>query len=154
MKLLILNILLAISWSALTGSSSLASFLVGFAVGYLALWVTRVRRHDDYFRRLPKVLALGLCFLRELVVGGVRTTREVVSPVRRSNPQVIRVPLALGDRGQVLVLSQLLSLTPGTLVLDIEDDALVVHTMFIDDAAAFRREISTGLERRVREAMS
>lgn len=154
MKLLLMNILLAISWSALTGKASLVNFLVGFAIGYCALALSPVQAGSgDYFRRLPKVLGLLGFFLRELVVSGLRTTREVLSPVGRSRPRVIRVPIALHGRDQVLLLSQLVSLTPGTLVLDVapEADALYVHTMFASDPEAFRRELRAGLERRVRE---
>lgn len=155
MKLFLINILLAISWSALTGNASLANFLVGFAIGFGALALSPLQAgRGDYFRRLPRVLRLLGVFLMELVVSGLRTTREVLSPVRRSRPRVIRVPITLRGRDQVLLLSQLVSLTPGSLVLDVspEADALYVHTLFAGDPDAFRRELRTGLERRVREA--
>lgn len=157
MKLFLLNILLAISWAALTGSATLLNFLAGFGIGYVALAVTRGRLHgDSYFRRLPRALGLLLFFLRELVVSGLRTTREVLSPVRRCRPKLIRVPLAIREPHQVLTLVQLLSLTPGTLVLEVspEGNLLTVHTIFVDDADAFRREVRDGFERRVREVLS
>lgn len=155
MKLFLVNILLAISWSALTGNTSLVNFLFGFAIGYGALALSPVDSgRGEYFRRLPRVLRLLLFFLLELLVSALRTTREVLSPVRRSRPQVIRVPLTLQERNQVLILSQLITLTPGTLVLDVtpEADALLIHTMFAVDPEEFRRELRLGLEQRVREA--
>ncbi|MGL6161547.1 Na+/H+ antiporter subunit E [Microbulbifer sp.] len=157
MKLFLLNILLAISWLALTGSAALLNFLAGFAIGYVALAATRGRlRGDSYFRRLPHALGLLLFFLGEVVVSGLRATREVLSPVRRSRPKIIRVPLAIRDPYQILTLVQLISLTPGTLVLDIspQQDALYIHTMFVDDADAFRREVRDGFERRIKEVLS
>ncbi|WP_193162283.1 Na+/H+ antiporter subunit E [Microbulbifer hainanensis] len=155
MKLFLINILLAISWSALTGNASLTNFLLGFAIGYGAIALSPVPQGSgDYFRRLPRILSLLIFFLRELVVSGMRTTREVLSPLRRSCPQVIRVATGLREHNQLLLLSQLVSLTPGTLVLDIspEADALYVHTMFVTDAEIFRCEIRDGLEKRIREA--
>lgn len=154
MKLFLLNILLAISWSALTGNASLGNFLVGFALGYGALALSPVQTgRGDYFRRLPRVRRLLLSFLWELLVAGLRTTREVLSPVRRSRPRVIRVHTDLRETNQVLLLSQLVSLTPGTLVLDVSPDAseLTVHTMFVADEEKFRHELRSGLEKRVRE---
>ena len=155
MKLFLMNILLAISWSALTGNASLANFLLGFAIGYAAIALSPVSPgRGDYFRRLPRILALLVFFLCELVVSGLRTTREVLAPVRRSRPRVIRIATGLRERNQLLLLSQLVSLTPGTLVVDIspEADALYVHTMFVTDEETFRREIRDGLEKRIREA--
>ncbi|MFV8781186.1 Na+/H+ antiporter subunit E [Microbulbifer sp. SA54] len=156
MKLFLMNILLAISWSALTGNASLANFMVGFAIGYGAIALSPVHSgRREYFRRLPHILGLSLFFLRELLVSGLRTTREVLSPIRRSRPQVIRVPTELRDRNQLLLFSQLVSLTPGTLVLDVSPagDALYVHTMFVTDAEKFRSELRDGLEKRIREAL-
>ncbi|MFI2812692.1 MULTISPECIES: Na+/H+ antiporter subunit E [Microbulbifer] len=156
MKLFLLNILLAISWSALTGNASLLNFLAGFAIGYAALALSPLETGGrDYFRRLPKALGLLIYFLRELLVSGWRTAREVLSPVRRSQPRVIRVPVELRERNQVLLLSQLISLTPGTLVLDVSPtaNALYVHTMFVGDPEQFRRELREGLEKRVREVL-
>ena len=155
MKLFLVNILLAISWSALTGNTSLVNFLLGFGIGYAALALSPVETGSgDYFRRFPHVLRLLLYFLLELLVSSLRTTREVLSPVRRSRPQLIRVPVSLQERNQVLVFSQLLTLTPGTLVLEVtpEADALIIHTMFAVDPDVFRRELRLGLEQRIREA--
>ena len=157
MKLFLMNILLAISWAALTSDASLANFLMGFAIGYAAMALSPVRKiSNGYFRRLPKMLGLLLFFLRELITSGLRATWEVLSPVKRSRPSVIRVSTALHDRSQLLLLSQLVSLTPGTLVLDIDAEmgALYVHTMFARDTEAFRRELREGLERKVWEAFN
>lgn len=157
MELFLLNILLALSWLALTGSATLFNFFAGFAIGYVALAATRGRvRGGSYFQRLPRALGLLIFFLRELTVSGLRAVREVLSPVRRSRPRIIRVPLEIHDPNQILVLAQLLSLTPGTLVLDIapERDALYVHVMFVDDTDAFRRQVRDGFERRIREVLS
>jgi len=53
------------------------------------------------------------------------------------------------------VLANLISLTPGSLSLDVSPDGktLYVHAMFADDPDETRRRIKTGFERLVREAM-
>lgn len=157
MRLFLLNILLAISWSALTGNATLLNFVAGFLIGYLALAVSHPPPGErDYFRRVPQMLLLMLFFLRELVMSSLLAVREVLSPSLRSRPRIVRVPLEIRDHTQILVLTNMISLTPGTLVLDVspDNDALYVHTMFVNDPDSFRREIREGFERRVREAMS
>ncbi|MCY3733260.1 MAG: Na+/H+ antiporter subunit E, partial [Chloroflexi bacterium] len=56
---------------------------------------------------------------------------------------------------QITVLANLISLTPGTLSLDVSPDGttLYVHDMFADDPDETRRMIKGGFERLVREAM-
>lgn len=155
MNLFLMNILLAISWCALTSDPSLANFLVGFVIGYGAMALSPVRKISrGYFRRLPRILRLQFFFLRELFLSGLRATREVLSPVRRSQPKVIRVETSLRQRNQLLLLSQLISLTPGTLVLDVDETAgvLYVHTLFARDETGFLQDLRGGMERRVQEA--
>ncbi|MBN8430077.1 Na+/H+ antiporter subunit E [Microbulbifer salipaludis] len=154
MKLFLMNILLAISWCALTADASLANFLAGFVVGYAAMAMSPVRKISrGYFRRLPRILGLLVFFLKELVASGLRATMEVLSPVRKSQPRVIRVDTELRERNHLLLLSQLISLTPGTLVLDVdpEEGVLYVHAMFAHSEQAFLQELRGGMERRVRE---
>lgn len=157
MRLFLLNTLLAIAWSALTGGATLLNFLLGFVIGYGALAVANFRPQEKlYFRRVPRILSLVWFFLQELVLSSMRAAHEVLSPPMISTPKIIRVPLEVREPAQVLVLTNLISLTPGTLVLDVSpnNDALYVHTMFVDDPDAFREEIRSGFERRVREALS
>jgi multicomponent Na+:H+ antiporter subunit E len=54
-----------------------------------------------------------------------------------------------------MLVANLISLTPGTLSLDVSEDKtmLYVHVMFLDDVEEARRTIKEGLERRVLEVM-
>lgn len=154
MKLFLMNILLAISWCALTTDASLANFLVGFAFGYGAMALSPVRKiSNDYFRRLPRMLRLLVYFTHDLIASGLRATWEALSPVGHSRPGVIRVHTELQGRSQLQLLSQLISLTPGTLVLDVdaEQGILYVHTMFARDEEVFRHALRAGMEKRVKE---
>ena len=52
-------------------------------------------------------------------------------------------------------MANLISLTPGTLSLDLSEDRklLYIHVMFLDDIEHTRRQIKQGLEKRVLEVM-
>ncbi len=65
------------------------------------------------------------------------------------------VPLDARTDGQIAVLSNLISLTPGTLSLDVSPDrrTLYVHAMSVSSPDVLRREIKEGFERRVLEAL-
>nr|WP_010133677.1 Na+/H+ antiporter subunit E [Microbulbifer agarilyticus] len=156
MQLFLMNILLAISWCALTSDATLDNVVIGMVVGFLAMALSPVRKfNNSYFRRLPKVLILIGYFLKELVLSGLRATWEVLAPASNRLPCVVEVSTDFSDQNQLLLLSQLISLTPGTLVVDIDDEKklLYVHSMFTSDAEQFRKELREGLERRIREAL-
>ena len=76
-------------------------------------------------------------------------------PEHKSRPGIIAVPLDDHREMALLVLTNYISLTPGTLSLDVTEDCntLYIHAMFADDPDEIRRAIKDGVERRVKEAM-
>ena len=54
-----------------------------------------------------------------------------------------------------LVLTTFITLTPGTLSLDVSSDrrTLYIHSMYVDDVEEFRESIKQGYERRVKEVL-
>jgi len=65
---------------------------------------------------------------------------------------VVAVRVETESDEELAVLSDLVTLTPGTLSLDVENDGrtLLVHVLGADDPQRVRREIKDGLARRVR----
>lgn len=156
MNLLLLNVLLAAGWSALWGSFSLLTLAIGFVVGYAALWIARpLFGETGYFERVWRVSSLAVFFVYELIVSSLRVVWDVFTPRHYSRPGIIAVPLDAKTDEQVLLVANLVSLTPGTLSLDVSDDrkTLYVHAMFVGDPKTVRRDIKEGMERKVLEAM-
>lgn len=152
MRLLALNLLLALGWCALVGELDVASYLAGLALGFLVLRACApLFGPTAYFRKLPRLLELAAFFLVELVRSSLRVAHDVLTPAHRSRPGVVAVPLEPMSDLELTLLATLASLTPGTLALDLSADRriLFVHTMFLDTPEALRREIKQSLERRV-----
>ncbi|MGI1662636.1 Na+/H+ antiporter subunit E [Palleronia sp. KMU-117] len=155
MNLFALNIVLAVVWAALTASFTLPSLLVGFALGFAGLWMAQplFEEPQGYFRRVWRILRLAAFFLYELLVSSLRVAWDVVTPRHQSNPAIIEMPLDVESDFEILLVTNLISLTPGTLSLDVTPDrkTLIVHAMFADDPDALVRELKDGMERMVRE---
>jgi len=155
-NLFLLNIFLAGGFCAILGQVNLSGFVAGFAVGYMALWVTRpLYGETTYFMRVIKILYLAGYFIWQLLVSNFRVLWDVVTPKHISKPGVIAVPLDAESDFEIMMVANLVSLTPGSLTLDVSDDRkrLYVHMMFLDDVEAARREIKQGIEKRVLEAI-
>ena len=155
MNLFAVNIVLAVVWAALTASFTLPSLLVGYVLGFGALWLAQplFGERQGYFLRVWRILRLTGFFLYELVVSSVRVAWDVVTPKHLSNPAIIEMPLDVKSDFEILLVTNLISLTPGTLSLDVTPDrkTLIVHAMFADDPDALVRDLKTGMERMVRE---
>lgn len=136
------NVILALLWVALTGSFSGDNLLVGFFFGYLAL--TIMQRHvpalRGYSQRLPRFLGFSVFFLKELIVANARVAYDVITPVWYMKPGVIAMDLEAETDIEITLVANLISLTPGTLSLDVSDDrrVLYIHAMFMADEQELR----------------
>ena len=155
MNLFLMNLVLAVIWAALWGTVTLSQLTVGFFVGFGALWVCRplFGEGDGYFKRSVRVARLALFFLYELLISSVRVAFDVITPEDKSNPAILEMPLDVESDFEILLVTNLISLTPGTLSLDVTPDrkTLIVHAMFADDPDAVIADLKQGLERLVKE---
>lgn len=156
MSLPILNIVFAVVFMILLGSDSISVFLSCFALGYAALWLTKPLYPDTlYFKRLQKTINLAGYFLKELIVSNLRVLWDVITPRHINRPGIIGIPLTAKTDLEIFVVASLISLTPGTLSVDLSEDhkTLFVHVMFLDNVEKVRAAIKNGLERRILEVM-
>ncbi len=156
MTILLLNLLLALTWQIAVGRQGFEHLVVGFVVGYLTLWWLRpVLGPTNYFTKLPAAVGFLIFFLAELVKSNLRVAWDVITPRAHRSPAIIAVPLAVTTDEEITLLANLITMTPGTLSIDVSDDrrTLYVHGMFVTDPDSYRRTIKEGFERRVLELM-
>ena len=151
------GLLLGVTWVALTGDLSVANVAFGVLLGVLAVRVARPLGPYPVFAKVRpfKVLGLLLYLAGQIVVANLKVVAAVLGPRRLLRPALVAVPLDVTTDGQIAALSNLISLTPGTLSLDVSPDrrTLYVHAMSASSPEALRREIKEGFERRVLEAL-
>ena len=153
---LLLNIILALMWSAVTGQFAPRNLVFGFGLGFLILFFTRpIVGTPTYGNRMFKAIGLACFFVWELIKATLRVSYDVLTPGYRMRPGVVAIPLDVQNDAEITILANLITLTPGTLSLDVSTDrrVLYVHAMYIDDPEQVRRQIKQGFERRVIEVL-
>jgi multicomponent Na+:H+ antiporter subunit E len=143
-------------WVAATGNFSFANLAIGFFIGFLVLVFTRrIVGSPEYIIKVRQVLELGIFFVWELILANLRVAHDVITPRHYMHPGVLAVPLDAQTDLEITMLSNLITLTPGTLSLDISVDrrVLYIHAMYIDDVDEVRRKIKHGYERRILEVL-
>ena len=156
MNLFVLNILLALAWISLTGQLTPLNFGFGFTLGYLVLWLAERRTPSGlYFKKVPQVIRFILFFSWEVVKSNLRVAYEVLTPGKKMKPGIVAIDLAAKTDLEITIFANLITLTPGTLSLDVSDDRkiLYVHAMFIDDVEEFKRNLKQQLEKRLLEVL-
>lgn len=147
-------LVLALAWAALVGELSVATLVVGAVLGYMTL---ALRRHTRFSLLRKTAMAIEFVFFItwEVLVANLRVARDVLLPMDRLHPAVVRIPLDIHGEGAVTALANMLTLTPGTVTIDVSDDTgyLYMHVMDLDDAEAYRRTVKRGYERRLRRLL-
>ncbi|MFD2517148.1 Na+/H+ antiporter subunit E [Salinimicrobium flavum] len=151
------NLILTFIWVALTGTFTFPNMIFGFFLSYFLLYIiTRGRRRAKYFRLVPKVILFFLYFIKELLKANIQVAWEVATPKLHMTPGIVGIPLDITSDAEITMLANLITLTPGTLSLDISEDkkVLYVHSMYIKDKEEFIRGIKDGFEKRIIEITS
>ena len=150
------TVLLSLAWMALTGDWSLPAAVFSLALGWLLLRLARPLGGQGFRRvRISRLPGFLLFFLKELVVANLQVAAAVVAPARRLRPAIVAIPLRLEGDAEIALLANLISLTPGTLSLDVSPDrrTLYVHAMATASPDELRREIRDGFEQQILEVL-
>ena len=148
----LLNILLTIVWVFLTGSLNTINFIFGFVLSFLVLWlISRTEKRRKYFRIIPRLVGFLFYFLYELIKANLQVAMDVITPKFYMKPGIIEFPLDAKTDLEITVLANVITLTPGTLSLDVSEDrkSLYIHAMYVNDKEEFIDEIKQGFERRI-----
>ncbi len=168
--MIILNILFAIAWMALNNAYTPVDFVAGLLFGFLVIIVSRrvLTREplslQSWFtfsarRNYPLLVWRWAAFIVfgfwSIVKANIVMARIVLSPQLRLQPGIIAIPLDITSEIGITILSNLITLTPGTVALDVSSDrkTLYLHAMDARDPDALRRETKQEFERRVMELL-
>ena len=94
-------------------------------------------------------------FLVELVRGALSVALRGISPRLDLHPAMIDYPLTVHTNAQITLLANLITLTPGTLSVDVSADrkTLQIHVLDAPDGEAVIGQIAAGFETWVLRAL-
>jgi multicomponent Na+:H+ antiporter subunit E len=139
LKSVALFIFLMAVW--LLWSGMFKPLLIGLGIASCLLTVWLARRMDTVDREsVPLHLGLGVLtfwgwLLKEIVVSALQVSRIILSPSLPISPRVLRVQALPQGEVTRVVLGNAITLTPGTLTTDIDDEGMItVHALTEDTA--------------------
>ena len=155
----VIVIVLALGWAAITGNFSGLNLLFGGAIGALAVLLLRSAfAPPRALRKLRRIISLAVLFLYELMVSAIRVAVIVMTPDLKSalRPAIVAVPLTVKSDAEITLLANLITLTPGTLSVDVSDDRslLYVHVLTLSTREALIADIASGFETKVKEVFA
>lgn len=132
----IVNLFIAFLWMLFQDEDvfRLPTFVIGFLVGIVIVFL--MRRFFGgrfYLYRLYAVFKLILIFISETLQSAVVVIKQVLSPKIKIKPGIFRYETILKGEGEVTTLALLLTLTPGSVVMEVtpEGNVFYIHAMDI-----------------------
>jgi multicomponent Na+:H+ antiporter subunit E len=101
-----------------------------------------------------KWFLLAAYFIKELVLSAFKVAWLAVQPQLRLQPAIIAYPLTLVTDLQITLLANMITLTPGTLSVDVSADrkTLYIHAIDVPSRERLLGNIAGGFETRILEA--
>jgi multicomponent Na+:H+ antiporter subunit E len=151
--LLLINIVVALLWPMFVPIFGALDYVIGYLVGLAFLMVVE----SSYSRQNLRVFSFLLYAFKEIMLSTIQVAIIVLQPRGRLrekiNSAVIGVPLTVKSDIEIAILASLISLTPGTLSIELSPNRgiLYVHVLSYHDADEFRKSVKDGFERRLLE---
>lgn len=151
--------ILAVTWLSMNGTLSAGHLLLAGALGWglpyalQGFWPPGRRRISHPLRAAWKSLAYGLFVAADVVVANLQVARAVLSPIRRLRPGFAVVPIELRDARAIAILAHTITLTPGTVSVEVSPDrrTILIHALDMPDPAETVRALKQRYERRLME---
>lgn len=158
MKLLIPHIILSIILAVLffnvaPNEDNANSYILAIIVIFSLTWPLSYFFSREYFKKLPCLMNLIVFFIKELIVANFKVAYDVLTPVTYMRPCIVALPLDAKTDLEITILACMISLTPGTLSLNVSDDKslLFVHAITFKkmDPEAIKRDLKDGFEKKL-----
>ncbi|MDA7028058.1 Na+/H+ antiporter subunit E [Bacillus sp. CLL-7-23] len=151
---ILFNFILALCWMFLINDYSAVSFLSGYAIGLFSLFLLRrFFQQRFYLINIWAIIVLLFIFIKELLLANLAVLKTILSPTLKNKPGIFAFKTELTADWEITTLANLITLTPGTLVVDISDDrsTLYIHAVDIDDAEQAINDIRHSFEKAIKE---
>lgn len=151
---ILLNFIVAVVWTFISGSFTAEKFIIGWLIGAILLYLMRRFLSERfYFARIWAMIKLILLFLKELVLSNISVMKLVIQPKLSVSPSIFAYPTELKSDWEITLLSILITLTPGTLVLDVSEDqkTLFIHALHADEVDEAVDSIKNTFEKAIME---
>jgi len=150
-----LSLLILGLWLVLVPSPGVGSLLIGLGLALGLPWATR-----SFWPDRPRLVNVGAALrllgvvLADIIVANIEVGRQVIGPPDRLRPDFLEVPLDIADPFIASLLGSIVSLTPGTVSIEIDRGVLLVHALHVTDAAEAVARIKSRYEAPLRKVFA
>jgi len=131
----ILNLLLAVLWIILNREGNIFHFLLGYGIGFFILWAFQyLLKTAAYVRTVKNFVKFVFIFTWLFLRSNLNMVKIILfTPKNKINPSFISYPIHDLSYFEALLMSQLITLTPGSVSTELEKKVLWIHLIDLKD---------------------
>ena len=131
MRLVYWTILLFTMWIILSNNFQIFNIFIGLGISFfISLLYIKMFEHKEFEFINPFWFGVYiLVLLKNLLISNIQIAKRTLSRDMKLSPVIVAVKTELKSEWKKLLLANSITLTPGTLTLDIKDDILYIHVI-------------------------
>jgi len=138
---ILLNLLIAMVWMLLHDEWNTLTYAIGYLIGFIIIFsLRRFFPAPFYGKKSWSILKLFLLFIIELVKSSFVVIAQVARPKLNIEPGIFKVETKLKSDWEITLLSNLLTLTPGSVVMEVDPRQGIMY-LHVMDASEFHHSI-------------
>lgn len=152
-----MSVIILLLWVGLNNASSLAHFILALILAVsLPILTQRFWPEPSVKIKLLPATRLFCVVLWDILIASIDVAKLVLGPLDKIKPAFIEVPLNMQDPFVGTLLASIVSLTPGTVSIDIDRSrwVLQVHALNVEDVEALIESIKVRYEQPLKEIFS
>lgn len=144
----LINLFLAIIWIILLRQPNMFQFLLGFGIGWIILWAFQsILNTSSYIQRTKGLVKFLFIFSWLFLKANFNVAKIILFvPKNQIHPAFIAYNIQDLSRFESLLLSQFITLTPGTISVNLEKNLLWIHVLDLKDKQQTIQEIDLFLK--------
>ena len=155
MRLIIASSLIFLFWFMLSGHTEPLMVVFGILSTILTIYLSRRMKiidSESYPYKLGIRLFHYYIFLgKDIIVANIDVIKRILKPGQSISPNIVTLPVTkCTDLGKVIYANSI-TLTPGTITIDLTDDKLKIHALTNEGAEDLKTGTYKRERRRVRE---
>lgn len=158
MRFIVLSILLLLFWLLITFSLSVENIIVGAVAAILTTLIFGKHFVNSLYKLLQPAryfwaLIYLFIFTWEVLKANFDVAYRVIHPAMPIKPGIVKVPLEVQSDIARTMLANSITMTPGTIAVDIIGDYIYVHWIYVrtENPEEYTREVSGRFEKYIKK---
>ncbi len=128
-------ILLFLVWIGLTNSLNIQELIVGGIVSFIIAKFFTPDREFNLKDLAVKYIKFIPIFLKNLIESNIAVAKIVLNPKLPINTAIVKLKTDLTNEHDRLILANAITLTPGTITVELRDSELFIHILNLDTSS-------------------